>query len=173
MAIKRKPVQSKEPISEAKLSFLGLSLGMDVKFACCIIALTAFFLAGFQYLLYFGKLPFFGGFALADTTKQIFDNRLDMINRIQNGVDVLTKEFREATTDRVSMRQELMVAIDIATNRTLARIIASNIVGINMRMCEAIRVMHSGEADAYAVQLAELQREYQGYTNTFYPVRIC
>lgn len=131
--------------------------------ACCVMAFAA--LLGVA--LSFGAFPFiFGGFALATETRKTFDDRLGIINGLRED---LVRGFNAAKQERDTLRQDGVNS----QRQVLARIVVSNLKASAMRYCDALRGNRQGEVDAYAIELADLQAEYQSYTGNLYPLRPC
>lgn len=148
---------------EVEVTIGPVSYSMPRSTMCCLAGVLA--LVGVA--LGFGLVPFiFGGFASATETKRTFDDRLGIINGLRED---LVRGFNAAKQERDTLRQDGVNS----QRQVLARIVVSNLKASAMRYCDALRGNRQGEVDAYAIELADLQAEYQSYTSNLYPLRPC
>lgn len=163
---RKKPAAAKQVITpepEVELTLGPVKYKMATRTACC----GAGVLALLGVLFGFGFFPFlFPGFANAADTKKTFDERIIIIDGIRKD---MAAGFTAAQQERATIRQDTVNSQRLV----LSRIVIGNLIATAMRYCDAVRAGRLGEADAYNLQLADLQAEYQTYVGTAYPLRAC
>lgn len=172
----RKPAALHERLTEPVLTDIqvglpGLSAKLNARQAAPAMAAGAWVAITALVLLMFGLNPIFAGFARADAMEgMVKQSAFEKAITEQN--TALTKH-QDLLATQTQAIQSLGLTIEQNRKEIMARIVQSNITGLWMRYCEAMRGGRAGEADAYRNQIPGLQSEYRAFAGADFPLVSC